>query len=521
MNPAAPVAEDRANFDLADPRGCHALAREQMEAARFGDALETLEIGLRASPDDPALLLARANSLGALGHHELAIGAFEQVLKLAPGSYLAGIGLAGVLSSVGDFEGSERQYRLIAAAAPGAPDPPAGLALLAAKRGQVDEAVELANEALSLRDSHPPALQALIEAMLLKRDYPNAERLARSLLAAAADQEKNASLAWVRLGDALHGQRRFREAFAAYAEGKRRAGQRFSAEFDIGRETTRQQAERLLAEIGAVDFANPVGNLPAAPPDNNAPALAFVVGFPRSGTTLLEEILASHPDIVSLDERATLAMSENEFLIQPGGLQRLAEIDPQTAALHRQAFWQAVDAWAPKRGSRGVIDKMPLRSLSLPVIAKLFPEARVLLCVRDPRDVVLSCFRRTFSINRTTYEFTGLERTARFYDSVMRLIEAYREKLKLNLRVVRHEALVEDFSGEVARILDFVGLSWTIEVTNFASSAKKRAIRTPSANQIREGINRNMLGQWKDYQVELDPVLPLLDPWVRFWGYDV
>jgi hypothetical protein len=179
-----------------------------------------------------------------------------------------------------------------------------------------------------------------------------------------------------------------------------------------------------------------------------------------------------------------------------------------------------VDAWAPDRARRAVIDKMPLRSMALPVISRLFPDARVLLTVRDPRDVVLSCFRRAFAINPSTYEFTSLEGTARLYDAVMRLVFTYERSLKLNLRIVRHEKLVTDFRSEAANILEFLGLPWADEVVDFVSSARRRAIRTPSANQIRRGLNTEGFGQWRAYENELAPVLPILAPWVAAWGYE-
>jgi hypothetical protein len=122
-------------------------------------------------------------------------------------------------------------------------------------------------------------------------------------------------------------------------------------------------------------------------------------------------------------------------------------------------------------------------------------------------------------MNPSTFEFTTLESTARLYDAVMRLIVTCRERLHLNLRVVHHEDLVARFDAEVSGILEFLGLGWADEVAGFAQSARGRAIRTPSANQIRKGLNAEAIGQWRCYEKELAPVLPILEPWVRHWGY--
>ena len=123
-------------------------------------------------------------------------------------------------------------------------------------------------------------------------------------------------------------------------------------------------------------------------------------------------------------------------------------------------------------------------------------------------------------MNASTFEFTSLESTARLYDAVMQLVVTCRERLPLNLRVVRHETLVSDFDSEVPDILDFLGLRWVDEVAGFAQSARRRSIRTPSANQVREGLNGEGVGQWRCYAQELAPVLPILEPWVRHWGYE-
>ena len=166
------------------------------------------------------------------------------------------------------------------------------------------------------------------------------------------------------------------------------------------------------------------------------------------------------------------------------------------------------------------MDKMPLHTLALPLIAKLFPDARILFALRDPRDVVLSCFRRRFRVNSAMYEFLTLERAAAYYDAVMRLAEVYRDRLPLRLVEVRHEAVVADFDREVGAVLEFSGLPWNADVRRFAERAQQRA-RTPSDLQLTEGLKSDGLGQWRRFAPQMSSVRDLLDPWAQRFGYPI
>ena len=167
-----------------------------------------------------------------------------------------------------------------------------------------------------------------------------------------------------------------------------------------------------------------------------------------------------------------------------------------------------------------VVDKMPLYSTKLPLISKLFPGAKVLFAQRDPRDVVLSCFRRPFQINAGMYQFVTLEGAARYYDAVMRLAEVYRQKLPLDVYDIRYEKLVSDFEGETRAVCDFLGVEWNPGLHNFAQTARDRQIRTPSAAQVRGGLFTTGAGHWRRYAAHLEPIMPILQPWIERFGYD-
>jgi len=185
----------------------------------------------------------------------------------------------------------------------------------------------------------------------------------------------------------------------------------------------------------------------------------------------------------------------------------------------RARYWQVVREHGVRPEGRIFVDKAPAGTLNLPVVAKLFPEARILFAVRDPRDVVLSCAMNAFQMNSLTYAFTSLAGSAACYDAAMGLARVYHGLLPLAVREVRYERLVEDFAGELEAICAFIGAPFEAAMTDVGATALGRAVRTPSAAHVREGVNRRGLARWRAYAAELAPVGDTLAPWVRAFGY--
>jgi hypothetical protein len=246
---------------------------------------------------------------------------------------------------------------------------------------------------------------------------------------------------------------------------------------------------------------------------------AFIAGFPRSGTTLLENILAAHPKVSTLAEKSTLADAAPHYLSNESGLKRFETLSPADTRDARRNYWRRVRQFGADPDGKVFVDENPLNTLWLALIAKLFPGAKVIFAVRDPRDVVFSCFRRSLQMSLPTYEFLTLERAAQFYAGTMRLAEIYRNTLGLEWTDIRHESLVANFEAETARICGFLGLAYDSAMRDFGERARTRAIPTASAPQIVRGLNSDGVGQWRHYSSELQPVLPILAPWVESFGY--
>ena len=390
------------------------------------------------------------------------------------------------------------------------------LALQAIEAGDWDRAESVAASLLSQPAAGPQADWLAARIALGRGDFAvAAERAARALAATRLAPDQVAETALL-LGEALAGLGRTDEAFVAFSRGKD-ALRRFYAQRAASRESEVGKLQRLAAWFRAAAAA-PWRQAPAAS-SVGVRAHAFLVGFPRSGTTLLEQALAGHPELVALEEPPTLAAAYDELLTTPAGLERLARLTADEAAHWRGVYWRVVADLGGQVAGKVFLDKAPAGTLYLPLIAKLFPEAKVLFAIRDPRDVVLSCFRQSFQMNALTYAFTDLAETARCYAAAMDLAMVYRRTLPIQPLEVRYEHLVDDFEGELVRITAFLGLAFTPAMLDVAATAGRRVVRTPSAPQVRAGLNRQGLGRWRAYAAQLAPAMPILAPWIERLGY--
>ncbi|MDR3511365.1 MAG: sulfotransferase [Caulobacteraceae bacterium] len=512
---AQALAETMLADGFAHPVALHLAAAARQRDGRFDEAIALFDHRARMTPSEPAGWAALAACLAAARRPEASLAAYDKALALAPDVAAVLCGKARVLQGLSRPDAAEALFRRALAADPEAFEARFGLALLALETGDLD-AAEAAVRGLPAGRPDAGWLAARIALARGEAEAARA-RLAPILAnpALAPDQRAESLLLD---GEALDALGQPAEAFAAAVQGKA-IQRRLHAGRAAGREGETDKLRRLGAWFAAAD-PQPWRAAPTAEPvPGEAWRHVFLVGFPRSGTTLLEQVLAGHPDVEALEEAPTLAEPYAEFLSSDAGLARLAAIGPAEAQAWRARYWAGVEALGARAAGRVFLDKAPAGTLYLPLIAKLFPTAKVLFALRDPRDVVLSCLRNAFQLNAMTYAFTDLAETAACYGAGMAMAEAYRRVLPLDLREVRHEALVEDFDAELAAVAGFLGIEVVPAMADVAATARRRSVRTPSARQVREGLNRRGLGRWRAYAAELAPVMAELAPWVERFGY--
>lgn len=247
----------------------------------------------------------------------------------------------------------------------------------------------------------------------------------------------------------------------------------------------------------------------------------FIVGFPRSGTTMLEQMLDAHPAYVSMDERIIIQCCvermEAKGLTYPHQLDRLGAIDLEEL---RALYWLESSKVATRAPGQRLVDKNPLNMLRLPMIRRLFPAARVILALRHPCDIILSCYMQNFRSPAFMVLCSTLERLAKSYVNAMRFWIHHQPMLCPDPLLLRYEETVGDFAAQVERIADYLGISDRHPLADFAAhAARKGYISTPSYAQVIEPVNARAVARWEPYRAYFEPLFPLLRPVASHWGY--
>jgi tetratricopeptide (TPR) repeat protein len=247
--------------------------------------------------------------------------------------------------------------------------------------------------------------------------------------------------------------------------------------------------------------------------------LVFMVGFPRSGTTLLDTILRSHKDIQVLEELPMVSKMEAAV---PGKntIEKLEQMNKGNIQAAQLAYLKEARKHVDFKRSKIVVDKLPLNLAEAALISKIFPRSKFLFVLRHPFDAVLSCFMQNFKLNEAMSNMLELDDIVKIYDNVMDIFYLSVERYSLDIHVVKYEELIEDMKKEVSDILKFMDLKWDKEVLHYQKTALNRdEIRTPSYAQVIQPLYKNATYRWINYSNELEAHKPILEKWITRFGY--
>lgn len=507
---AAELAEAALRDGLNHPLLVGVLVARREQQGRFEDALDLL-LQLKAvlAPNVP-LHRAIGLNLVRLDRLEGAIIEFSAALAIDPRCADVLGHRAMALIGLGRISDARRDLEAALAIEPANVIALNALAGLALRRGDAAEARRLANSVLALQPGLPGAMLTVAGADLVDGDFAGAETLARGVAGDAASDVRDRSIALGLVGESLDRQERFDGAFAAWAQANSLLHEAYRGMFEKG-----PGALEVLHSLTAVLRRRKVTAAGTQGTPSPARGHVFLLGFPRSGTTLLEQALEEHPDVVTMPERDCLAEGSRHWLGSADRLAALCDAEDADLTPFREAYWRRVRDEGLDPTDRVFVDKNPFNSFRLPLIARLFPDARILLAERDPRDIVLSCFRHRFQMSPATWQLLTLEGTAALYDAAMELSTTSEAAFDLDFCRIALEDVVADFDREMRRICAFIGVEWTPRLRDFGANAAGRDIATPSGPQLVRGLNARGIGKWRDYERQLAPVLPVLQPWVE------
>lgn len=482
-----------------------------LRLGRNAEAAVSLRRSLQIDPDQPRVAQLLGVALSRTGRHAEA----EQVLREAaarwPGDarLLDALGMAYM--AAGRYADASAPLEQALAADADFPEAYGNLAVVYEQSNRQGEAGRLVQEGLVRWPGHG-TLQ-LISARLVRRGGD--DRLARERLLALQTQSNlmpalrrdvEFELGWCAdgLGDTDGAMRHFSTA--------KLQAETLAAPSDELRNIYPRQVEGLMELYGG-----PVLPLPAAAV---RPLPAFLLGFPRSGTTLLDTMLDAHGGFTVMEERPSIQAMLDTYLAAglnyPADLPRMT---PETGAQLRAAYFR-VCRQAGWDGSRPLIDKSPFASTHAGLIQQVFPGAPLVFLARHPCDVVLSCFMNNFEFNSGTVHFTRLDTTVGLYCDAMALWLLYLERLPLNRIMLRYEDLVTRPEEELRRLLEFLQMPWSPSVLDHAAQALRRGrIPTPSYQQVSRPLYQSARDRWRRYAAYLEPHLPALMPYIQAFGY--
>lgn len=488
-------------------------------AGLLDEAEKNLREAIRLKPDEPRTHLNLALLCKQQRRYADAAACCRSALALQPAFAEAHNELGNVFQGLGELEEAVASYRKAIELRPDSVEAWTNLGLTLEHLHRLEEARETARAALALAPAHYGA--NLLRARLDSRAgnlHEARERLETLLLQPFVPREY--ATAAMELGHVFDKLGQPAEAFEHFAAAKGAWRTVLAATpYDVGRYPAH------VARLRAWFSDERVRSWQSTPCADGLAAPIFLVGFPRSGTTLMEQILESHPHLTgSREEPLITRLIESAATLigrpcaYPDDLGSLTGEDVHSL---RAGYWRlAQQSLGAEIEARRLVDKLPLNIVDLGFIHRVFPEAKIIAALRDPRDVCLSCYMQSFDLNQAMVNFLDLEKTTRLYAAVMDLWRQYRALPGLDAFVYRYEDLVDDVEGMARRLLEFLGEPWDPGVLRFHEHARKQYANTPSYQSVTQPVYRKAIGRWRNYAEQLVPHLAVLQPFLEEFGYE-
>ncbi len=497
-------------------------AEAAWERKDFQECIETLTSASRRAPSNAGLLLQLGRIHGLRYNYVAAEHCFEQALRFAPRKTEM---FAAVADSCQNFRSpdlAERYLRRAVEQPDATPPMFIKLAELYERLRRLPEASELVERALKLSPQYPAALLVRARLERVAGRLEAAEQVLRSFIGKPIPDIWTHAQAWYELGQILDRQERFDEAMTAFLEAKalmRPQAPKHLAELKAFRARLKVMQSNVSAELLQRWF-----DAGAALPANRR--LALLCGHARSGTTLLEQVLDSHPDIVSAEETEIFiddAFAPLKRAMPPDAymLPVFEAADTPVLQQVRAAYFRSMELSIgnPVAG-RLLIDKNPMFTYMIPGFVRIFPETRFLVALRDPRDVMMSCFMQKQLLNSVTAAYLTLEGTAQDYADIMNIWRTLAPLMPGHYLEVRYEDMVDNLESVARKSLDFLGVSWDARVLGFDEHARKKMVISPTYSDVTQPVYKRARGRWLNYQKYLEPHLAKLEPLVKAFGYE-
>jgi tetratricopeptide (TPR) repeat protein len=477
-----------------NPGNARALYVAGRIALQGGDndlAAQHFERALRESPREPLFLVALGNA--SHNDYETAIEHYLRALSVRPDMVEALIGLGRAYAETGRAEAALEPFGKVLRLNPNHETVRLDLANALVSAGRMEEASSVLRESIRLRKAVGAAYNALAKTQKFAGEPPELKEILRELQQDGLKSVKAVNLHHA-AGKIFNDLKRYGEAFEQFKKANLASG----GDFDIGR--WRQDIDGIIQTFSAEFFSSEAGF------GDETEVPVFIVGMPRSGTTLTEQICSSHPGVFGAGELKNLRRIMRGFKRNSLAEFRsaLAAITPEQSRTLAAEYLRDLLKLGP-RAAR-IVDKMPYNFELIGFIALLFPTARIIHCRRDPIDTCVSCFTTSFS-EQHPY-MTDLTNLGLYYREYDRLMRHWNSVLPGRIYEVRYEKLIADQETESRRLIDFLGLPW--DDACLRPEQNDRAVVTASNWQVRQPIYTSSVKRWKNYEHQIQPLIEAL-----------
>lgn len=491
-----------------------AEARKALLGQNFGRARTAYQELVRVHPESAVAWLEYGNAASGLRDWEQAERAWQKALQLAADNPEL-VGLIGhQYQAVRKPEQARACFAQAAAADPQSINPRISLAVLHEQNHRLEQARRAVEECLAIdpRDEQARYFGAVLDRR--ESQFDSAERQLRELLAVEPKHPFVRYATRYELAHLLDRAGQFDEAMAMLVQAKQLVRALTNTDlllkaYDSGAESARRftQAQPKNILLAWAESYPPSRRQPIQP-------LAFLGGHPRSGTTLLEQVLDAHPKVAALDEpTAFLNVLQPEF-------RKSSQFTPERLNTLRRLYLKALlEEAGASATAKLLLDKNPSPTARLPVWLRVFPELKVLIALRDPRDVVLSCYFQNIPLNAANVNFLSLERTTKHYTDLMDIWLTVREWEGFAWLETRYEDVVADLETEGRRVTEFLGLSWHEEQGRFYEKSRSKQLYSPTYQDVTRPVYSRSVARWQAYEKYLTPILPVLAPYCDKLGY--
>lgn len=496
-------------------------ARSLWAANRFPQSLALFQKAVRKDPRNRTALLDAARAFGARFEFEKAEKYLARVLE-ADGNNPDTLHLVGQsYRMIFRPQRAIECFELALSHDDSLQDSHLELAIALERRHQLDDAHAHIDACLKLQPDYTEA--RFVKARILARTgrYDESDDLFREIAAAADSHWLVKSQAWSEFARSQERQGDYDGAMSAVLKCKKLVKPRAE-----GIRHEADTSDRHLSNVCNLVSDEDVRLWMSSASSLGQQRIALLTGSPRSGTTLLEKMLDAHPDIVTSDERPVFPRYVYPAMLQVRHNRQLSPADlhaiPTPHLIDQRArYLRYIEtALQESLGDRLLVDKNPSMLLLLPAFLRLFPEARFIIAIRDPRDVIVSCFFCYLPLNRISVNYLTLSDTVGRYCKDMTAWLRLRETIPGAFKEIRYEDVVDDFTAECREIIDFLEMDWDDAMSQYRARLESRDVNSPTYEQVIRPIYRSSIGRWRHYQRYVEPFLDRIQPFLQAFGYD-